>query len=284
MPTPLQQFDNRQEMRDTPFEIFHYRDRHPGSVALHHHDFYEVYYFVNGSVDYLVEGKTCRLEPGDLLLISPLELHQPIIHPNRDAYERIVLWVNPTFLHKHTSQQCNLLQCFDISCPGHTNLIKASSHQNTALRPVLDTLLQESRNAVFGQELLCQSLLLQFLVQLNRLTSTTPRLTHTGHRNSLTDQVVEYIARHYHEPLSLDGLAEVFFVSKYHLSHEFARSMGISLYRYITLKRLLMAKQMLMIGHSPTRVYEACGFRDYANFYRAFKAEYGTSPSRFAPD
>ena len=73
MPTPLQQFDNRQEMRDTPFEIFHYRDRHPGSVALHHHDFYEVYYFVNGSVDYLVEGKTCRLEPGDL------QAHQPAV-------------------------------------------------------------------------------------------------------------------------------------------------------------------------------------------------------------
>ncbi|WP_395150131.1 AraC family transcriptional regulator [uncultured Allofournierella sp.] len=284
MTISFQPFDNRQVMQNSQFEIFHYLDPHPGPVALHHHDFYEVYFFLNGSVDYLVEGQTCRLEPGDLLLISPLELHQPIIHPNRDPYERIVLWIDPAFLHKYSTQSCNLLRCFDVSHPGHTNLIKSTSSQQGALRHTLDLLLNESRNPSFGQDLLCHSLLLQFTVQLNRLVQEEVNESSQPSRTTLTDQVIEYIGQHYSEALSLDQLADAFFVSKYHLSHEFARVMGVSLYRYITLKRLLIAKQMLTAGHAPTRVYEACGFRDYANFYRAFKAEYGTSPSRFAGD
>ena len=278
---PFEHFDSRQEMRQASYEIFHYSDPHPGSVALHHHDFYEVYFFINGSVDYLVEGQTCRLQPGDLLLISPLELHQPIIHPNREPYERIVLWISPSFLHKYTTPYTSLFRCFDISRPGHSNLIKLTKTQQIQMRATLDQLLQETREPAFGQDLLCLSLLLQFTIQLNRLIPAVETCPIQKPRSTLTDQVIDYISNHYHEQISLDLLAERFFVSKYHPSHEFNRVMGTSLYRYITLKRLLMAKQMLSSGISPTNVYEACGFRDYANFYRAFKAEYGASPSQF---
>jgi len=67
-------------------------------------------------------------------------------------------------------------------------------------------------------------------------------------------------------------------VSKYHLSHEFSSIVGTSVYRYIMLKRLLIAKQMLSSGISPGAVCINCGFGDYANFFRAFKAQYGISP------
>ena len=73
-------------------------------------------------------------------------------------------------------------------------------------------------------------------------------------------------------------MAARFFVSKYHLSHEFSRAVGIGVYRYVMLKRLLIAKQLLVEGTPPGEVYALCGFRDYTNFYRAFKAEYGISP------
>lgn len=278
---PFESFDARQEMHQSVYEIFHYSDDHPGQVALHHHDFYEVYFFINGSVDYQVEGQICRLQPGDLLLISPLELHQPIIHQNSEPYERIVLWISPDFLHKYTTQHTSLFRCFDINRPGHTNLIQLTAAQQIQVRATLDQLLEQTHQKAFGQDLFCLALLLQFTVQLNRLIPNESDFPTQKPHSTLTDQVIEYIGKHYKESLSLDVLAERFFVSKYHLSHEFNRVMGTSLYRYITLKRLLIAKQMLASGLSPTNVYEECGFRDYANFYRAFKAEYGASPSQF---
>ena len=81
------------------------------------------------------------------------------------------------------------------------------------------------------------------------------------------------------DDLSLELLASKFYVSKYHLSHEFGKAMGTGVYRYIMLKRLLVARQLLLKGMSAGEVCSKCGFKDYTNFYRAFKDEYGISPS-----
>ena len=93
--------------------------------------------------------------------------------------------------------------------------------------------------------------------------------------------VLRYINENFNDDISLDSLSEQFFVSKYHLSREFKRLVGTSVYRYIIQKRLIMAKQKMLAGLNPTDVYCNCGFGDYANFYRAFRAEYGISPKEF---
>ena len=90
----IQKFTVRQQMLTNNYEIYRYRDSYPNNVALHHHDFYEVYLFLNGNVNYTIESRNYHLLPGDILLISPLELHQPRITLEKHPYERIVLWVN----------------------------------------------------------------------------------------------------------------------------------------------------------------------------------------------
>ena len=74
-------------------------------------------------------------------------------------------------------------------------------------------------------------------------------------------------------------LSKKFFISKYHLSHEFSDKVGVSVYKYLTLKRLLMAKEMLISGYSSSRVAVECGFHNYTTFYRIFKSHYGTNPA-----
>ena len=85
--------DARQSLQGRQFELFHYRDKEPDSRELHHHDFYEVYLFLRGSVDYSVEGRHYTLQSGDIMLISPLELHQVQVEESQ-PYERMVLWMS----------------------------------------------------------------------------------------------------------------------------------------------------------------------------------------------
>ena len=80
---------------------------------------------------------------------------------------------------------------------------------------------------------------------------------------------------------TLDALAERFFISKYHLLRKFEAQVGTTVHRYILQKRLLNAKQLLAGGLAPSEVCTYCGFGDYANFYRAFRAEYGTTPRQY---
>ena len=76
-----QRFDPRQTMQTDTFEVFHYKDPSPSAVEVHHHDFYEVYLLLAGQVSYWVDGRILPMEPGDVLLINPLELHRPMIGP-----------------------------------------------------------------------------------------------------------------------------------------------------------------------------------------------------------
>lgn len=281
-----QSFNQRQEMRVQSYEIFHYKNMALDNVDVHHHDFYEVYLLLGGSVDYSVEGRSYHLEPGDLLMISPLELHRPRCIREDEPYERIVLWINSNYLSSLSTLNSDLTWCFDTSRPGHTNLLHPNRAQRANLLALMGRLVQESYSQVYGSDVLCTGILLQFLVELNRMVmgsrQLVPQEGRAGRSTTVITEIQAFINAHYQEPISLDRLANDFFISKYHLSREFNRVVGTSVYRYIILKRLVNAKQMLSAGMAPTDVYSICGFGDYANFYRIFKGEYGISPKQYA--
>ena len=269
-----QRFDPRQTMQADTFEVFHYKEPRPDMVEVHHHDFYEVYYLLAGQVEYWVEGRILRPQVGDLLLINPMELHRPMVQPDSPTYERIVLWINKAYLEGLT-EDGQLSRCFDPSLP---NLIRPNTSERTTLTAWLSGLVREYYSRDFCSEYSAFGIFLQFMVQLNRIVLHTQPQQEEKAVSNLVDQVLHYIGHHISEELTLDGLAERFFVSKYHLSHSFTKEVGVSLHRYITLRRLLMARQLLGTGLPAGQVSTACGFADYTSFYRAFKAEYGTSP------
>ena len=277
-----QNFNARQMMNRSNFEIFHYRDVNMQEVALHHHDFYEIYFFLSGNVSYNIESRNYRLTPGDLLLISPNELHQPVFGPEKQNYERIVLWIHPAFLQQFELAGQQVTRCFDTTREGHTNLLRPDGVTRELLGYLFNLLRQEMDSEEFGSELYSMGCLAQTLVLINRMADRAGREAEPRmNTDSVVVRVLSYINEHYNEDLSLDKLANKFFISKYHLSREFNRLVGTSVYRYIIQKRLVMAKQMMSNGVPSATVYQHCGFGDYSNFYRAFKAEYQISPREF---
>lgn len=272
-----QRFDPRQFMQSDTFEVFHYREPSPNAVEVHHHDFYEVYYLIGGNVEYWVDGRIIRMEPGDLLLINPMELHRPMVEQGT-LYERFVLWINREFLEAMDGQ---LGSCFDTTLPSHTHLLRPGQSERTTLMSRLGELVREAYSRDFGSQVSAYGLFLQFMVQLNRLALRTQPREESEQLSPLVQNVLHYISQHLGEALSLEHIAGQFFISKYHLSHAFSREVGVSVYRYIMLRRLLMARQLLSSGESAKQVCRSCGFSDYTSFYRAFKSEYGISPRQF---
>ncbi len=277
----VQRFEVRQTMQKQNFEIFHYNQMTPEEVTVHHHDFYEVFFFLGGKVTYRAEGQVYHLKPGDILLINPMVLHQPIIASDSPDYERIILWVDRGYLEKIAAGENALSRCFEGERIRLLHL--PSSVQRVEMTELLGRLVRECYGNEHASSFYADGLFLQIMVELNRLA------LHAGNRTegeqeapSLVAALLDYINEHYSENLSLEGLAKRFFVSKYHLSHEFSRAIGTGVYRYIMLKRLTAAKQLLNEGDAPGEVYIRCGFKDYTSFFRAFKAEYGISPKAFS--
>lgn len=280
----IQAFDSRQYMLTKTFEVFHYSDSDLDNIELHHHDFFEVYFFLSGKVDYLIDSRNYHLLPGDVLLISPLELHHPQFPRGKEtAYERFVLWINKSLLYSLSSPQTPLSACFDTSDPHHTNLLRLTPSQQDSIKYLMLSLISETESDAYGADLAAMSILVSLLVSFNRIAQSNPlRYEEGGGRAStLVQNVLEYINSHYDENLSVESIASHFFVSKYHLSHEFKRLIGTSVYRYVHQRRLVYAKQMMLDGMPPTVVSQHSGFKDYANFYRAFKNIYQISPKKY---
>jgi mannose-6-phosphate isomerase-like protein (cupin superfamily) len=112
MRLPRQDFTFRQYMETNDFELFHYRDNIPVEVDFHNHDFYEIYLFISGNVTYVIEGKSYKLRPKDILIINTKELHKAFIEEGV-PYERIVIWINPDYIKALSSDNTNLLLAFD---------------------------------------------------------------------------------------------------------------------------------------------------------------------------
>ena len=163
--------------------------------------------------------------------------------------------------------------------------MRLSRPQQKYISSKLSELLEESTSEDYGSDLAAEAILTRFLVELNRLTLTSTKKIEVDKTDSpFIPDILSYINQHYCEKISLASIADEFFISKYYLSHAFNSVVGTSVNRYITLKRLINAKQMLSSGIKPTTAAMHCGFNDYAGFYRAFTAEYGITPKQFATD
>lgn len=276
------QYDPRQKMQQTAYELQYKRDNYLQNVELHHHDFYEIYFLLSGHVTYTIESKIYRVMPGDLLLISPMELHQLYIQAEMAAYERYVLWVDPKTIRQLSTPQTDLGRVLDPAAPGYSNQFRLDPDDQHQIRSLLEALYQETQTNCYGADLMRSNLLTQLLVTINRMVVKEKNyLEDEVYTSQPVSQVVAYINHHYSEVLTLEQLAKQFYVSKYYLSHEFQRLVGTSVCRYIRKKRLMIARQLLSEGEKPNEVYRRCGFGDYVAFYKAFKSEYGVSPREY---
>jgi AraC-like DNA-binding protein/mannose-6-phosphate isomerase-like protein (cupin superfamily) len=280
MKAKTHQYLTRQFMLTSDYEIFRYATNDLSGVSLHHHDFYECYLFLSGDVTYLIEGKTYHLEPGDIVLVNSKELHQAIINPTESTYERIVLWINRTFLEELSTPETNLSLCFES--PNRKNVLRIEFELQQTIRLLLNKLINLERYNGVGRTLLYKAYITELMVYLNNLNvNDRVRLDVDTKKNNLIDEIIEYVNNHIDDDITVIELSEHFFLSKFHLSREFKKYTGTTIHRYIVQKKLIEAKELILKGAPITDVYEQCGFGDYSNFFRAFKNEYGFTPKQF---
>jgi AraC family transcriptional regulator len=95
-------------------------------------------------------------------------------------------------------------------------------------------------------------------------------------------RVLEYMAQHIEQDISLDDLAAAACLSPFHFNRMFTRRMGMPPHRYVGRMRLERAKTLLALGRLPlAEIALACCFSSQSNFSRAFRRATGASPLNF---
>lgn len=274
-------FNNRQYMNSGEFEVFFYQDISLDHVADHSHPYYEIYFFLNGDVTYLVDGKKYDLEYGDYLLIPPEVKHHPVFHSTGKTYQRFVLWISQSYYESMCSSSSDFAYSFSYVTEQKHYRFRTDFVTFQDIQSRLLDLLEESRGHKAFHKLNSQLMVHSFLLFLNRITYDMLHQVPVSYENVLYLNICDYINNHLAENLSLDHLASFFYASKYHISHVFKDNMGISLHQYILKKRLHACKNGISSGLPLGELYQQYGFTDYTSFYRAFRKEFGLSPKEF---
>lgn len=250
----------------------------------HYHDAYEIYYLISGERRYFIKDRTYHITAGNLVLISPNELHKTN-DACSPAHERVLV----NFKEAYLSEWCGkaetalLLQCFAMNSP----LVRLDLPQQNHLRELLLKIVSECRNRekeYQESDLYVKALLIELLVLSGRYRQKIPDQFIPA-ENPISEKIFEavrYINEHYMEDLSLQKVAVRFFTSLYHFSRMFKKVTGFNFIEYLNSVRTKEAQRLLKESTlSVTEISEKVGFDSLTHFGRVFKKIAGGSPSDY---
>ena len=269
---PLQ-YEKRGYLNE-PFRLFHLADGSHQEIAYHYHTFHKIIILLAGRAGYAIEGEGYALQPGDYVLVGRGSIHRPIVEQG-DFYERAILYISPEFLQEQSRGGDDLETCFRQAQRDFRYVYHAGAGR---VRELFTLLEQSQQEEGFGAALLRRALFTQLMVEVNRVSLAGDTVSAAAGDSKIV-AILQYLNAHLTEGLSIDQLAERFYISKYHMMRRFRDETGYTIHGYLTEKRLLLAQQLLEQGVPSGEAALRCGYQEYSTFSRAYKKQFGRAPS-----
>ncbi|MBQ8614193.1 MAG: helix-turn-helix transcriptional regulator [Ruminiclostridium sp.] len=241
--------------------------------TMHIHEQCEIYFFVSGNVEYLVEGSRYPLDENSLMIIRPAEAHKPRI-TGSEKYERYA--VNfPLSFADSIDPRGELTKAFTERPLGKNNMFSYSEIDMKLVSRLFSEMCSDGDD--YNRQLTIKTHLIMLLDIISRAFAGKG----DGEYNppSTAERIVAYVNNHLYDTISVDKLAEHFYLSQSQFSRVFRQATGAAPWEYITKKRLTAAKEKIRSGSSAQNAAESCGFGDYSNFYRAYIKHFGYAPT-----
>lgn len=263
---------------NSEFRLFHLTDQETHEVEYHFHDFDKITIFIKGKVSYMIEGKSYELHPYDIVLVKHNDIHRLSVD-NTQIYERIIVYISPGFMNDYKTDSYDLSYCFQKAEREHSNVLRIPSLEKSSLFHSITRLEKSFSDESYAADLYRQVLFLEFMIHLNR-AALKDRLEFidTDNCNSRMTALLRYINDNLSGNLDIDTLADTFYISKYYLMRQFKQETGYTIGNYITQKRLLLAKELILSGLSGKEACFSCGYKDYSTFSRAYRGLFDESP------
>ena len=223
-------------------------------------DLFSVFILLDGEIDYIVEGKRIHLLPKDMLLVGNNEIHQSIFKKGLEC-EYVLLMVNLDFFIKH-----NCTDLSDIFFNRSDNIIRADRVIESGIYDIVKRLdgytKDDSPNLV-----VISSVIIELLYNLDRQVAKTGK---QHYKQEKIKDITEYINNHLTEKISLEDIANHFYLTRQYLCRLFKQSTGFTVNKYISYKRIVLVRELHLVGMPLSIACEKAGFSDYSAFYRAY--------------
>lgn len=256
------------------FKISKYsQDKNPNS---HIHEEFEILISLNNEGKFFVRKHGYALRFGMVFILPPFEIHRCFCEGNQD-YERCIIHFHLKALQRMSTKKTDLAELFSsgpIVCQARDDVL-------SQILADIPYLLKEDGER-FGDDIERNLRFESLLLRIARIVQGCGIPTIAAIENDWRiEEILEYIHQHYEESITLDSVAQKFFMSKSRLSQIFKNATGFSLGDYIIMYRIKRACTLLQSGEQVQDVAAAVGFKNSTHFIRTFKARIGCSPKKF---
>lgn len=243
----------------------------------HSHTAFEIMAVLEGGGVYETKLGTIPFGKGDVFVFSSNETHY-ITEINSTGLKMLNLHFEPRYLWgKSYDSPQSLNFCFSHS-PDFPIRIEAEKAEKILilLEEIKAELISRRQEYVFAVKGLVSTLLITLIREHGYLQNNDSDKT----RNHNMVKVLEYIDKNLSTPLTLEELANISGNSPTYFSLLFKKICGITLWDYVTARRVEEAVKMLCNndGLSVLEVATKVGFNNTANFNKAFKKHTGMTP------
>ena len=234
------------------------------------HTRFELFLLLGGEVCLITDRARISLRPYQLAIIPPEQYHQFIIEGNVEDYERCVLNLDVDFIDRTVLKNAlSGKELLTLSCDGRivNNMLYLKDLINSENKKNLSYLIP----AIATDIVFCIK------------NTEKSAIASLGGIGKLSQDIINHLNSHYTENIDLKTLSDTFHTSISSICHVFKEDFGITIKQYVMQKRLNTARFMLSRGNRSEEVCRQVGFSNYSAFFRAYKKQFGFSPSNTKP-
>ena len=244
------------------------------------HEEIEIKYFYEGESALMINSDSFIAKPGDIAIVNPFEVHTTA---NIDKYngKYYVILIGLDILKDFAGGILDLRQEFLAKGTKINNFIKADNR----LQEIILKIVEEMNDKKEHYRLVVQNLISEFFIVLLRgyQNKDFPKNMASEYvkRVEFIAPALAYVHNNYRKRITIEELASLCNVTKYHFCREFKRAMGVTAVQYIMNYRVDLAEIMLKgTNNSVAEIAWQCGFEDESYFCRCYKKLKGVPPKK----
>ncbi|GAA3404468.1 AraC family transcriptional regulator [Paenibacillus hodogayensis] len=252
-------------------------------TPLHHHDYAELSYFVEGNGTESINGAVHRIRPGTVSFLLPHHMHKLESDSERPMTKYRCMFDLPLLFGDREDPEFSRL-LYGIG----TTSSSFADFEGTAAERMLTTLEQLHEEYALpdspGKRQMIRCKLIEAMLLFIRAGTRAPAAATSGETEEKVklSPLLQYVHTHYSETLTLEHLSHTFRYSVPHISRLFKEHTGKRFHDYV--KQLRMESAATLLLHTNmyvTDIAAATGFDSFRTFARAFREMYGQTASEF---
>ena len=242
-------------------------------VRRHSHDYFQMYYCLEGEALFFLDGAELPLVKNDCLIIRPFQIHE--LYPISSGHLRIIdtkFYIHESDLYQSILEVPSVVPIAENGFRELQQGLRGEWASGAPYSKIMATLLFEQ----------CLYLCLRHGSTFSTDAPFYHDLEHTISRLSgLEQKIAEYIAEHYWENITLDHLAHDLRYSKNYLCKVFKAAAGITISEYVNFLKIRKAYDLVCYSDQKlTEIAVNCGFSSIHYFSRIFHKYVGMAPSQ----